>query len=159
MTLRLFENHSPNNYVNKTIVQSGSDLNGTLREECSVVNPVITINISNPTNCNYAQIVEFNRYYYITDMVSISNNIWQLTLHVDVLYTYRESFGALPCTISKQENLSWSNKNYDDGTFKATPETEPYVIDFPATEEGVGHLGFIDNPEYILITAGPGYSA
>ena len=43
MTLRLYKNKSDKNVVSKTITQSGSDILGTLREDCSIINPVISI--------------------------------------------------------------------------------------------------------------------
>lgn len=37
---------------------------------------------------NYVHIPEFNRYYFITDIISIRQNLWRILLHVDVLMSY-----------------------------------------------------------------------
>ena len=146
MTLKLYKNKSANNVVFKDLQQIGQDLNGVLREECSVMNPVITIEIANPTNCNYVQIVEFNRYYYITDMVSINNNLWQLTLHVDVLYTYRNKLQNLNAVVKKQELEKNSSLEYNDGSFTSREDNFIEIFNFSG--------GFNDTGEFILLTAG-----
>lgn len=36
-------------------------------------------------DCNYAYIPQLNRYYFITDIVAVTNKLWELHMHVDVL--------------------------------------------------------------------------
>ena len=73
-----------------------------LKEETSVLNPVIIINQNttgmpspfNPAYFNYAYIQKFSRYYYITDVRWI-NGLWEMTLMVDVLASFKTGIGAL----------------------------------------------------------------
>lgn len=53
---------------------------------------------------NYARISAFNRYYFITDIISVRRNIWQLELQVDVLMTYKKDFLKLKGFIDRNEN-------------------------------------------------------
>lgn len=86
-------------YLKKTI-----ELDGTLRNECSVINPVIEVQSTGLISSNYAYIVEFNRYYFIDEITSIRNNLWRLSLSVDVLMTYKNGIFEQRAIISRQEN-------------------------------------------------------
>ena len=43
MILKLYKNLSEKNHLDKNITQLGSDITGTLRDDCSIINPVIAI--------------------------------------------------------------------------------------------------------------------
>lgn len=79
------DNATKSNYLSSPLT-----INGTLREESSIINPSITFNINNfdLQNYNYAYIKEFNRYYFIKDITYIRNSIGRIDFNVDVLYTY-----------------------------------------------------------------------
>ena len=62
MTIKLYTNTSDKNHMDKNITQMGTDISGTLREDCSITDPVIKIaHITNfnIASCNYAYIPEF----------------------------------------------------------------------------------------------------
>jgi hypothetical protein len=89
MVIKLYKTSSEKNRINKTITDE-IVLNGYLREQCSVTNPVIKIEQSvNLSLYNYAYIEDFGRYYYITDIKTLRNNLWELSLDIDVLMTYK----------------------------------------------------------------------
>lgn len=52
---------------------------------------------------NYAYIPDFNRYYFITDIVSAGRNLWQLTMSVDVLMSYYGEIMELTALIDRNE--------------------------------------------------------
>lgn len=65
--------------------------NITLKDDCSITNPVIGLDIgiaNNPHNYNYCKIASFGRWYYVSDWVW-SGRLWWATLSVDVLATYK----------------------------------------------------------------------
>ena len=65
--------------------------NITLKDDCSITNPVIGLDIgiaNNPHNYNYCKITTFGRWYYVSDWVW-SGRLWWATLAVDVLATYK----------------------------------------------------------------------
>lgn len=41
-------------------------------------------------DCNYAYIPKFNRYYFITDVVSVRANLWEVSMRCDVLMSYKD---------------------------------------------------------------------
>lgn len=128
MTITLMRNTSAPNVVNKN-VSTIETLNGTLRAPSSIVDPVITIERSSPTGFNYAHIPEFNRYYFVTNVVSVSDGIVSLSMHVDVLMTYASEIRSISAVIRRQENLF--NLYLDDGIFKAYSNSKWKIIRFP----------------------------
>lgn len=94
----------------KNLVRKGAfftntiELDGTLRNECSVMNPTIEVQSTGLITSNYAYVVEFNRYYFIDEIVCVRNGLWRLTMSVDVLMTYRNEISEQRAIISRQEN-------------------------------------------------------
>lgn len=132
MKLKLYNNLSDKIVVDKKITQLGSTLNGTLRENCSVIDPIIKVEGivgSNLTKCNYAYIEEFGRYYYVTNIVCVGN-LFELHMHVDVLMTYRRSIRSNSAVVSRQEKLY--NLYLQDGVFKEQANPHYEIKKFPS---------------------------
>lgn len=82
---------SDNNHVEKVFTYRAT-ITGTLREPCSILRPEIVIERqSSPVNWTHIRIHDFNRWYYINNIVSVGENLWQLSCSVDVLETYHGS--------------------------------------------------------------------
>lgn len=130
MTIKLFINRSDKNVLDKNLTQVGSDITGTLREDCSVVNPVIKIEglSANLTGVNYAYIEEFHRYYYINNIVC-KGQLFELDMHVDVLKTYAQEIRENKAVISRQQNRY--NLYLQDGVFKTSAFPHIQVAQFP----------------------------
>ena len=128
MTIELYSNSSPANYVNKSI-SLVSTLTGTLREPSSIVDPTITIERGSPIGFNYAHITDFNRYYFVTGVSSEHNGLIAISMHVDVLMTYKTEIAAATGVVKRQENKY--NLYLDDGIFKSYQNTKHKLITFP----------------------------
>lgn len=104
-TVKLCHNNSPVEKIGKNI-DSGLDITGcVLKETTSILRPVIEIyTTSNVYTYNYMYISEFERYYFIDDIVSVNNNRWEVSGHVDVLETYSNSILAQEAVIRRQQN-------------------------------------------------------
>lgn len=64
---------------------------GELRDECDILNPVLTIEGLNPdTTFNYCYIPDFKRYYFITESSVVRTGLIEFNLHVDVLQSWSE---------------------------------------------------------------------
>lgn len=116
-TVTLHQNLSENNNMNKLLNQ-GVDFVGTLKEESSIINPIILIESPINVIClyNYVHISEFSRYYFITDMVSVTHNLTRITLHVDVLMSFKNYIKTNMATTRRQEK-DW-NLYLNDGSFR-----------------------------------------
>lgn len=145
MTIKLYKNLSDKVVVDKKITQVGSDITGTLREGCSIIDPVIKFEStlgSHLTDCNYAYITEFGRYYYINNIVCVGN-LFEVHMHVDVLMSYSAGIRSNSAVVSRQENKY--NLYLQDGVFKTYSQPHIQIAQFPT--------GFSDF-EFIFSVAG-----
>ena len=144
MTIKLYNNLSDKLVVDKKITQNGSDVTGTLRENCSIIDPVIKMSAIGTylLSSNYAYITEFGRYYYITNIVCVGD-LFEVHMHVDVLMTFKGDIRNNSAVISRQEKAY--NLYLQDGVFKTYSQPHMQVIQFPS--------GFTDF-EFIFSVAG-----
>lgn len=128
MNIVLYRNVSENNSVNKNLTEL-TTLSGTLREQSSIIDPVITIaEIDDYVgSMNYAYIPQFNRYYFITNVESVRAGLWRVSFHVDVLFTYREQIKSNRAIIERNE-IEYDLK-LNDGLFKT--QQNPRIAQFP----------------------------
>ena len=146
MELILYTNNSNDKVVTKNITQL-IVLNGTLRNDCSIINPVIeveAINNSIAAVCNYAKIAQFGRYYFVNDII-FTGKLYEIHMHVDVLASFQTQLKQLEGVIGRSE------KNYNlylqDGYFKTYQNPYIEVKQFP---------GAFDDMAYVLSVAGSG---
>lgn len=132
MTLKLYTNYSDKNHLDKSITQQGSDITGTLREDCSIVDPVIkiaSITGLDIAKCNYAYITEFGRYYYITNIVCVGK-LYELHMHCDVLMSFKSQIRGNSAVIARNE--STYNLYLADGVFKTYANPHYQIKKFPS---------------------------
>ena len=135
MTIKLQRNNSDKNVLNKSITNL-TTMTGYLKNSTSILKPTIVIEgeINNIATCNYMFIPDFYRWYFITDIRTIADNICEIDGNVDVLYTYRDDIRKQTAIIRKQSNDY--NLYLNDGTFKVFqyPQivTLKYNTSFPA---------------------------
>ena len=144
MTIKLYNNLSDKIVVDKNITQQGSDVTGTLREDCSIIDPVIKMSAVGTylLTSNYAYITEFARYYYITNIVCVGD-LFEVHMHVDVLMSFRGDIRTNNAVISRQE------RNYNlylqDGVFKTYSQPHYEIKQF-----GTGFTDF----QFVFCVAG-----
>lgn len=149
MQINLFTCSAERNRVDKSnFITNRFAIDGNLRNESSIIDPVILIEKTNPAASyyNYMYIEEFKRWYFINDIVSVRNKLWEIHAHVDVLYTWRAAIQTMECVIDKTESYDDSNVYYDDGSFVLDSRNNVEIKQFPN--------GLSQNGEYILICAG-----
>lgn len=120
-------------------------VSGFLREGTSIIDPVIKIecDISDVVGCNYLSIPIFGRKYFVNDIRSIRNRLFEFSCHVDVLSTYADAIRENTGIIKRQEN-KW-NLYLNDGTFKVYQNPNVLTKAFPS--------GFTTQ-EFVLAVAG-----
>lgn len=140
MTIKFYNNLSDKIVVDKNITQLGADVTGTLRENCSIIDPIIKVEGtvgSNITTCNYAYISEFARYYYITNIVCVGK-LFEVHMHVDVLMSFRGDIRTNSAVVSRQEKQY--NLYLQDGVFKEQANPHYEIKQFPS---GFNSFNFI----------------
>ena len=145
MNITLYNMTSPENKIGKsmTVVLS---LTGELRNGCSRSSPAIMIeaDMGSLGNCNYMYIAEFERYYYVTDIISHRNDLVEVRGRVDVLESFKDSI-LNEKVILKRQRDNW-NLYVEDGSFITYAKDKMYTVNFPA--------GFDQDNCYVLVTAG-----
>lgn len=104
MTIVLYNNTSEKNVLNKAshLTQVAS-LTGTLRSGTNLVDPEIIVELATLPTFNYAYISEFNRYYFVKNITNVNNRLWSISLHCDVLYTYKDNILNLEAEVERNE--------------------------------------------------------
>lgn len=146
MTIKLYQNKSEMTKVSKSITEIAA-YNGTLRDKsCSVVDPKILFESSNPPEdlVNYMYIPKFNRYYFVYSIDSIRKDLWQITGHVDVLMSFKSDIKASTQLIARQENRK--NNYLVDSSLPIGVKRQFKCIEFGDA--------FVENPYYILTVMG-----
>lgn len=94
--------------------------NVLLKDDCSVVNPAIKLNVPITTRVydwNYCQIQEFSRYYFVADWIW-QGGLWIGELQVDVLASFRTQIGQQNLYILRSSSAY--NGNIVDSTYPCT---------------------------------------
>ena len=138
------QNFSPKEALSKNTI-SLSNISGTLRDGTSIINPVIRFqgDISNFVNCNYMYISKFNRFYFVDNITSVRDNIFEISAHVDVLSTYQNEIRSNTAIVRRQEN-DW-NLYLNDGSFKVYQNPMVITKSFP---------GGFTTQQFVLAVAG-----
>ena len=116
MRLKFYINNSEPEKVDKDIIEVIS-MRGTLREETSIMNPTFRVQliVDNVSFLNYIYVEEWERYYFVNDVKSVRNGLWDFSCHVDVLSTYKNQIRNLSAILARQENVY--NLYLDDDKF------------------------------------------
>lgn len=95
---------------------------GTLRNETGVVDPTILVqaNVSTIAGCNYMSIPAFHRYYFITEIKSVSNGLCEVSGHCDVLSTYKAGIRTNRAVIGRSAQEGNWNLFLTDPMMKVT---------------------------------------
>lgn len=101
----LYYSNAESTRVDKTdYITLGKNIDILLKDRSSITDPVILLENENIFNYNYISIPRFDRAYFITDVYSVRNNLWEIHCHVDVLYSFRTQIKKLNALIYRQEN-------------------------------------------------------
>lgn len=145
LTVKLQKNSSPKNKIGKTLT-GDKTYNSWFKNPTSILRPVIVLETSDDlTAYNYIQISELGRSYFIDDIVSLHNNMWEIHAHVDVLETYATSIKANSAVIRRQENKF--NLYLDDPEYMVYNTEQISTYKFSNTE-------FNKTLSYVLVVNG-----
>ena len=83
-------------------------VNCKIKEGTSIIEPTVIISkmsVSKIKQCNYVHISDFGRYYFIKDIVETTANQLEISMHVDVLNSYKDDIRSITTLILRQENV------------------------------------------------------
>lgn len=136
-----------NERINKTNLSAQKDYPGVFRNEVNVMTPVFQISTTdNLSGYNYAYIDDFSRYYYIKEIKAVRNGLWELSLAVDVLMTYKTSLADVPIIAARAENgFNQMLTDEERGTYQ---DTRTQTYNFPRSLNANGFK------YYLVLTGG-----
>lgn len=151
MTINFYKNYSSTIEAVKatSLVQS---LTGTLRNGTSIVNPVILVELNSVPDCNYMEIPEFGRKYFINNIVCTYNNLWEIHAHCDVLSTFWPDIRVADCIIKRNEYKR--TKDLVDSEVWVTAKSKFGVKKFP--NRPLSNTEDLQGKRYVMILAGAG---
>lgn len=175
----MHNNAEPNRVDKRNYLDIIADISGTLRESSSVVNPTITfewnqspslyINLGSTPNFNYVYLPIFNRFYFVTNITFMANNLWVMTLSVDVLMSYKDEIIAQKDVYIERQEYSYDLSVVDPlltsenrvtiteteyaNTFFFTDITDRYAHTYESASPVVVAIGGI--PSYVGGTTDP----
>ena len=141
----LYQNHSSNNRIDKSIKHLHT-YDCTFKNPTSIINPVIRIKASdtNVLKGNYGYIPKFNRFYYVNNVTCVNGDIWEISLHCDVLMSFRDDI------IERNVLFNHSESNYNlylnDGSLQMDSRPKITWDKFPSSLTNDG--------TYVLLLAG-----
>lgn len=141
----LYQNHSSNSRIDKSITHLHT-YDCVFKDPTSIINPVIRIKgtDTNVLKGNYGYIPKFNRFYYVNNVTSINGDIWEISLHCDVLMSFRDDI------IERNVLFNHSESNYNlylnDGSLQMDSRPKITWDKFPSSLTNDG--------TYVLLLAG-----
>lgn len=142
----------------------GQEFGIDLKAPCNIIDPEIKIKTQkDPTGYNYCCLPTFSRYYWVKNW-TFSDGLWNASLTVDTLASYRDQIG------NSTEYVTRSSAQYDgtisDGLYPASAKVQSVTTAFQGgfaetISGGFFVIGFVDkNPNsigavtYVVMSSG-----
>lgn len=145
MQVVFYYNASDARVINKVLID-GQTFDGQARDEIDIMSPIVRFDTDGILRYNYAYIPELQRYYVVDSINAYREGLWDVTMSVDVLMSFRADILPLSVIVDKQSMPENGDEYIDDGSLVSDNVMFTRVHEFSA--------GFNDSPNYILITAG-----
>ena len=97
MASAVFYTFSKRKNSTKQPTGSGTSLNVNLKSGTSLLSPTFLLSLSSRPAYDY---ISFEgRYYFVTDIVSVRDNLWEISATVDALGSHKAAIGSSPALI------------------------------------------------------------
>ncbi len=145
MEVKFFYNISDARCINKQLIE-GDSFEGQMRDEISIMTPIVRFDTNEILKFNYAYIPELERYYSITDITVFREGIIDVSMAVDVLMSFKRDILNSLAVVDKQSMIQNGDEYIDDGSLVTDNVMFNTITEYPN--------GFNNSVEYVLIVAG-----
>ena len=147
MICRLYKSFDTFEKINKAMTQVSTDISCNLKNDTSLMNPVITLKLPSGvslTDFNFFYL-DFGYYYIVTDVVKKIGGIVEVSGEIDVLYSFKTELNSLFVEVVRSE--SDANKNIMD--------TEvPLITSRIVETQNIGHFDKTQIKTYLCVSGG-----
>lgn len=145
MIIQLFSSFDKKqNSTKKPVGNVDLSVTGTLKEPCSISNPVFTIKRLSPDAApqiyTYAIVPAFQRFYFVEDWLW-NNGVWECHMTVDVLATFKDAIGLQTEYVLRTDSTLDFNGDICDTIYPATTDyttQETYASNVFPTDISIG---------------------
>ena len=141
LNMVLYKNSAEHNRVDKTdyLTQIGM-LQGTFREPFTQTGGSIIIQLDNPPTFNYVYIQEFDRYYFVDDFTVLNHELYEISLTVDVIMSFKNAILSLSAFVDRNEFVY--NENIPDiyRMFESGFDVETIAIENDFLSKGASYI-------------------
>lgn len=102
MKAYLYVTNSEKEEINK-VLNSKTEIDIALKRDTTIIDPTLILSgtLDNISGYNYFYIPEFKRYYFLTDLKVVRNQLYELKGHVDVLMSFKTQILNNPAIIER----------------------------------------------------------
>lgn len=123
MEIKIYKTNDDNRVVNKSL-ELLTTKNVVLKDNVDIMNPTIILkyNKSLFENMNYFYISEYSRYYYLKSKECMGSLHYSITLSVDVLMSFKDSFINTPMLINRTSDKAKRNLELADSNIQTSAQ-------------------------------------
>jgi len=132
MTITLYHTISEQDALIKTLTSASSDVTATVRDAVDILSPILRIQQTvRLDSYNYLYILEFDRYYWIRDIVIDRTGLSELHCECDVLMSHASEILACNAVFDRTANADIANVETADGLqrLQADQDIDYYEFD------------------------------
>lgn len=146
MQLTYWLNFSKRKNSTLTPSSEGTTINVELKRETSISNPTFLISgdVGNYVGLNYVYCL--GRYYFVSDITSVRNDLFTISGIIDVLATYKSQIGAYNCFVERCSNNSAFDVYVPDYTLSGSYRVLNMDYVESALYPGMSTIGTFFNP-------------
>ena len=150
MEITLYQNYSPENFLNKQLTEL-KKLNVVFKEEFDIKKPVLKL--KDKTNFNYIGIPKLNRYYYVDQVEYLDNQLKEVTCRVDVLQSNKDLILSSVGDLEKSTSLG---DNYIVDDYPYISKRKQFIKNFTLSPDAVNsqNIANANLKNYVLQVVG-----
>lgn len=149
--IRFYKNFSDKNVLNKNI-ELLFTMSGNFNNDTDILRPTFTVNNSvEYAQCNYVWIEEFNRYYFVENVIARTGSLIEFVCAFDALMSWNAQIKQLDVKIVRNEEKGFTILEDSKVTF--TSESNVSVYRFPIGFDS-GRIGTENSVNYVVTMIG-----
>lgn len=123
MEIKIYKTNNDNRVINKSL-ELLKTKNVVLKDNVDIMNPTIILKYDKSLfeNMNYFYIPEYERYYYLKNKQCMDALHYSITLSVDVLMSFKDSFINTPMLINRTSKKDKSNLELADSNIQTSAQ-------------------------------------